>query len=188
MSKFQITGGRQLSGRIKVAGNKNAVLPIMAACLLTEDTCIIENAPQISDVEVMVELLKRCGVKVSGIGTPELKIFARDIHTADFPETLTQKLRASILLLAPVLARLGKIKMGYPGGDIIGRRPLDVHIQVLKALGAQITESNDTVDAKCESFKGAEIFLEEASVTATENAIMAAVCAQGETTIKRAAS
>ena len=158
MSKFQITGGRQLSGRIKVAGNKNAVLPIMAACLLTEDTCIIENAPQISDVEVMVELLKRCGVKVSGIGTPELKIFARDIHTADFPETLTQKLRASILLLAPVLARLGKIKMGYPGGDIIGRRPLDVHIQVLKALGAQITESNDTVDTKYETFKSAENF------------------------------
>ena len=188
MAKFIITGGKQLSGKIRVAGNKNAVLPAMAASLLTAQTCVLENVPKISDVFVMAQLLKMCGVKIEGLGTSTLEINAQNVHFSTFPQDLTQKLRASILLLAPVLSRLGKIKMGYPGGDIIGRRPLDVHIQALKALGAKITESDDFFDATCPKFKGTEIFLEEASVTATENAIMAAVLAQGETTIKRAAS
>lgn len=188
MAKFIVTGGRQLSGRIRVAGNKNAVLPAMAACLLTSETCVLENVPKISDVVVMAELLKKSGVKVTGIGSPSLRINAKEIHSTDYPQVLTQKLRASILLLSPVLSRLGKIKMGYPGGDIIGRRPLDVHIQVFKALGAKISESNDAFEAVCKKFKGSKIFLEEASVTATENAIMAAVLASGETVIKRAAS
>ncbi|OGD88244.1 UDP-N-acetylglucosamine 1-carboxyvinyltransferase [Candidatus Curtissbacteria bacterium RIFCSPHIGHO2_02_FULL_40_17] len=188
MAKYIVTGGRQLSGRIRVAGNKNAVLPAMAACLLTSETCVLENVPKISDVVVMAELLKKSGVKVTGIGSSSLRINAKGIHSTDYPQVLTQKLRASILLLSPVLSRLGKIKMGYPGGDIIGRRPLDVHIQVFKALGAKISESNDTFEAVCKKFKGSKIFLEEASVTATENAIMAAVLASGETVIKRAAS
>ncbi len=188
MAKFIIRGAKRLSGKIKIAGNKNAVLPAMAACLLTEETCVLENVPNISDVSAMAQLLKICGAKVDQIGDSTLKINAKNLRFSAFPQDLTQKLRASVLLLAPILVRLGKIKMGYPGGDIIGRRPLGAHIQVLEALGAKVSESNDSFDAICRGFKGAEIFLEEASVTATENAIMAAVLAKGKTIIKRAAS
>src|SRR3989344_1821996 len=177
MAKLAIIGGAKLTGKIKVAGNKNSVLPIIAACLLTEDTCILENVPNISDVAIMAKLLEICGAKVSGVGTPKLTINCQTVKTADFPPLLTEKLRASVLLLGPLLSRVGKIKMGYPGGDIIGRRPLDSHIQAIEALGAIVDKLN-----------GAEIFLQEASVTATENAVITASLAHGETVIKRAAS
>ena len=188
MAKFQITGGSKILGKVKVAGNKNSVLPIMAACLLTEDDCILENVPNISDVSVMAKLLENIGCKISGIGTSTLTINSRNAKSGQFPSELTEKLRASILLLGPVLSRFGKIKMGYPGGDVIGRRPLDTHIQAMKALGGVITQENDYYVAESKNLKGASIFLQEASVTATENAIMAAVLAEGETIIKRAAS
>ena len=188
MAKLEITGGAKLSGQIKIAGNKNSVLPAMAACLLTEDTCILENVPNISDVAIMAKLLEICGAKVSGVGTPKLTINCQTVKTADFPPLLTEKLRASVLLLGPLLSRVGKIKMGYPGGDIIGRRPLDSHIQAIEALGAKIEEKNDYFIARVDKLNGAEIFLQEASVTATENAVITASLAHGETVIKRAAS
>lgn len=188
MARFEITGGSKLNGKIKVAGNKNSVLPIMAASLLTQDTCTIENVPNISDVGVMIQLLENAGAKVSGVGSEKLIISASIIKEAEFPQELTEKLRASVLLLGPMLSRLGKVKMGYPGGDVIGRRPLETHIQALETLGVTIEREDDYYIARGSKFTGREIFLQEASVTATENAVMAAVVAEGQTVIKRAAS
>ena len=188
MIRFEITGGKKLSGKIKIAGNKNSVLPIMAACLLTDETCILENVPNISDVEVMAKLLSLCNVQVSGLGTSKLTITAKHIENSQFPQDLTEKLRASILLLGPMLSRVGKVKMGYPGGDVIGRRPLNAHIQALEALGAKVNQEDGFFIANASKLKGTEVFLQEASVTATENALMAAVTASGVTKIKRAAS
>lgn len=187
MAKLEITGGKKLYGQIRVAGNKNSVLPIMTACLLTEETCTIDNVPAISDVSVMIQLLSKCGVKIHKTADHTLKISAKNFKNRVLPKELTEKLRASILLLGPLLAKNTDIKMGYPGGDVIGRRSLDVHIQVAKALGAKIRHEDDFLVASCSKLKGAEIFLEEASVTATENAVMAASLAKGETIIKRAA-
>jgi len=188
VARFEITGGNRLSGRIKIAGNKNAVLPIMAACLLTEDTCTLENVPLISDVVHMAKLLEVCGAKISGTGSSKLVINCQKIKSQELPGELTEKLRASVLLLGPILSRTGELKMAYPGGDIIGRRPLNTHIQVLEALGCLIDQDENFFTAKAKRLKGAKIFLQEASVTATENAIMAAALADGETQIKRAAS
>lgn len=187
MARFEIIGGKKLSGKIEIAGNKNSVLPIMAACLLTEETCTLENVPNISDVEVMTELIELCGAKVKRSGT-SLKITCSKIKSVQFPHDLTEKLRASILLLAPVLKRTGFVKMGYPGGDVIGRRPLETHIQVFESLGATLSQEDDFYVARAKNLKGTTIFLQEASVTATENALLASVTADGETVIKRAAS
>ena len=186
--RFEIKGGRRLSGEIKVAGNKNSILPIMAACLLTGQPCILENVPKISDVSVLADLLEKCGAKVKGIGSSKLTIDCKNIKSATFPSTLTEKLRASVLLLGPMLARAGSIKMGYPGGDVIGRRPLTTHIQALTSLGATIKEDDDFFQAKTQHLKGTEVFLQEASVTATENVLMAASLIDDQTVIKRAAS
>ncbi|MBI3341833.1 UDP-N-acetylglucosamine 1-carboxyvinyltransferase [Candidatus Curtissbacteria bacterium] len=188
MAIFEIEGGAPLSGKVKIAGNKNSVLPIMAACLLTDEVCTIKNVPQISDVDVMITLLEIAGAQVKKQDTGILEINAANIKSTDFPQELTEKLRAAVLLLGPMIARAGEVSMGYPGGDIIGRRPLETHVQVLETLGAKITRADDKLSAKAEKLKGTEIFLQEASVTATENAIMAAVVAQGQTIIKRAAS
>ena len=187
MAKFEITGGSKLSGKIKIAGNKNSVLPIMAACLLTEETCTLENIPNISDVEVMTKLIELCGAKVIRSNST-LKIVCKKVKSVEFPHDLTEKLRASILILGPVLARCGFVKMGYPGGDVIGRRPLEAHIQAVEALGAKLEQENDFYVARAKNLHGATIFLQEASVTATENALLASVMANGQTIIKRAAS
>lgn len=188
MTQFEIVGNKKLGGRIKVAGNKNSVLPIMAACLLTKDECTLENVPLISDVGVMAQILKLFNVEVTGVGSDTLKIQAKDIKNATIPRDLTEKLRASVLLLGPLLAIFGKVKMAYPGGDVIGRRPLDAHFQCIKALGGTIRQENDYLEITAKNLKSTEIFLEEASVTATENAIMIATTLGGKTSIKRAAS
>ena len=186
--RFEITGGNKLSGEIKVAGNKNSVLPIMAACLLTEEPCTLENVPKISDVLVMTELLESCGAKVKGVGSSRLVIDCKNIKSVTFPSILTEKLRASVLLLGPMLARVGSVKMGYPGGDVIGRRPLNTHIQALASLGVKIDQEDDFFAVKARFLKGTEVFLQEASVTATENILMAASLISDQTLIKRAAS
>jgi UDP-N-acetylglucosamine 1-carboxyvinyltransferase len=188
MAKFEIEGTKNLSGKIKIAGNKNSVLPIMTACLLTKNTCIIENVPKISDVSVMAKLMEICGAEISGVGTDKLEITCSNISASQFPSSLTERLRASVLLFAPMLSVCGKINLGYPGGDIIGRRSLETHIQVLEALGAKIEKKDNSYIASASNLKGSEIFLKEASVTATENAISASVLAQGKTKIIRAAS
>ncbi len=188
MATLRIIGNKKLRGKIRVAGNKNSVLPIMAACLLTNQTCTLKNVPKISDVEVMAKLLALSGVEISGVGTHTLTICAKNVKATMFPDELTQKLRASVLLLGPMLSRVGEVSMGYPGGDIIGRRPLGTHVQALEELGADIKQEAGLIKAQAKGLKGSELFLEEASVTATENAITAAVCADGETVITRAAS
>lgn len=188
MSKFIVSGPAKLSGKIKVAGNKNSVLAIMAACLLAQEQSILENVPNISDVKIMAELLEIAGAKTGGVGTSTITIDAKNIHAAQFPSELTQKLRASVLLIAPMVARVGIVNLGYPGGDIIGRRPLDTHFQVMTSLGARVHESVNSFEVSASKLKGAEIFLQEASVTATENAIIAASAAVGVSIIKRAAS
>lgn len=188
MISYEITGGAKLSGKIKVAGNKNSILPVMTACLLTKDPCTIKNVPQISDVEVMMQLLELAGVKVERKDESSLVITAAQVNQTEFPLELTQKLRAAVLLLGPMLSRVGKIKMGFPGGDVIGRRPLNTHTQALEALGAKIKQEENSYSAIAKNLTGADIFLQEASVTATENVIMAAVLAKGKTTVRRAAS
>ena len=187
MSTFEIDGATKLSGKIEIAGNKNSVLPIMCACLLTQGTSTLNNVPSISDVDVMSKLIELAGAKVQR-SQKTLKISINKITQTTFPTNLTEKLRASVLLLAPLLTRAGNIKLGYPGGDIIGRRPLETHIQALEALGAKIKKEEDFYIGELKKPKGADIFLQEASVTATENAIMAAVLAEGKTQIKRAAA
>lgn len=187
MISYEITGGTKLSGKINVAGNKNSILPIMAACLLTSDECIVQNVPQISDVNIMSQLMQMAGVSIEKKGDSTLSICAKEATSVDFPQELTQKLRAAVLLLGPMLARCGKVKMGHPGGDIIGRRPVGTHIQALQALGAKIKDG-DFYEGSAKELIGADIFLEEASVTATENVIMAAVLARGTTKVRRAAS
>ncbi len=187
MASFEITGGTKLSGKINVAGNKNSILPIMAASLLTDQVCTLSNVPDISDVDIMGKLLQIAGAKVEKRKST-VKITAQNLKEVQFPQNLTSKLRAAVVLLAPILARLGKIKMGYPGGDIIGRRSLDSHIQVLTSLGAKFENDDNFITASTKGLKGAEIFLQEASVTATENALIAASAAQGQTVIKRAAT
>lgn len=188
MAKLEIEGNTKLSGKIHVAGNKNSVLPLMAACILTSETCVIENVPNISDVSTMAKLMEICGAKIEGPGSSTLTINCKDVKKAVLPADLTQKLRASVLLVAPMVARVGEITMGYPGGDVIGRRPLDCHFQVLKTMGAKVKTEDKTFKVTAQKLEGAEIFLMESSVTATENALMAASLALGETTIKRAAS
>ena len=187
MAKLEIAGGKKLSGTIKVAGNKNSALPIMAAALIAQGASEIENVPNISDVKTMADLIRLCGVKVSA-GTSKLVISPDKIDNVEYPSNLTKKLRASVLLIAPLLAKLGKVKIGYPGGDIIGRRSLDSHIQVLTSLGAKVQTEDDFVIVSASRLKGAQIFLQEASVTATENALIAASVADGKTVIKRAAA
>ena len=187
MAKFEIEGGTKISGNIKVAGNKNSVLPMMTASLLTNQLSTIENVPQISDVDVMIKLLEIAEAKITKQDS-KITIDPANLKETEFPVALTEKLRASVLLLGPMLARFGKAKIGYPGGDIIGRRSLDSHLQVFEAFGAKVEESDDSISVFAKSLKPTQIFLQEASVTATENALMIACPIPGQTTIKRAAT
>lgn len=187
MEKFIIEGGIPLEGEIEPSGNKNAALPILAACLLTGEKVILSNLPDIQDVQTMRALLQSLGVKISLIDSHKWEIQAKDIRPADLDPELSSKIRASILLAGPMLARMGTLKLPPPGGDVIGRRRVDTHIMALNALGANV-EYNRNFTFNAKSLRGANILLDEASVTATENTIMAAVLAKGTTVIKNAAS
>lgn len=190
MEKFVIEGGYPLSGEVTPSGNKNAALPLLAACTLTDEPVILHNVPDIRDVKTMHELLKSLAVKIEKIDTHSLKIYAKDIKPSNLDPEICRQIRASILLAGPVIARTGKIILPPPGGDIIGRRRLDTHILALKKLGVQT--NYDRLQKQFtfigEKLLGDEILLDEASVTATENAIMAAVLAKGKTIIRNAAS
>lgn len=185
---FEITGGVRLKGKIRVAGNKNAVLPAMASALLTSEKVILTNVPEIGDVHVMAELLKQVGCEVKGAGTGRLEIKAMKIKSATLDPELISKLRASILLSGPLLIRTGKFSMRHPGGDIIGRRGVDTHLEALSTLGVRITRDGEAYSGMVGKFKSGKIFLLEASVTATENTLMVAALTQGVTIIKNAAS
>ncbi len=186
--KFLIEGGHPLRGTIIPAGNKNAALPILAACLLTDEEVVLENVPQIVDVHVMLALLDDLGVMVREDGPNTLVLRAADLRTTQLDPELCQRLRASLLLAGPLLARCGHVELPLPGGDFIGRRRVDTHMLAFRRLGAEVESGRFYGIAAPSGLKGAEIFLDEASVTATENALAAAVLAPGQTVIKNAAS
>ena len=186
MQSFVIEGGRPLNGTVRAAGNKNGALPILAACLLTEEPVQLTNVPRIRDVETMVELLADLGADVEWTGPNEVRVHAADLGKHELDEELCREIRASFLLAGPLLARLGRVVVPPPGGDVIGRRRLDPHIHAFAELGVEIA-INGTYDMRVDRLRGRAIFLDEASVMATENAVMAAVAADGETVIGNAA-
>lgn len=187
MSRFIIKGGKPLNGKIRVAGNKNAVLPIMAATLLTDQDCHLENVPLIGDVSTMGEILQKLGAKVEGLGTNKLKINTRLVDRWQLDPELVGELRASVLFLGPLLARFGQAKMRHPGGCVIGRRAVGTHFAALEALGVKTITTDEDYLSEAKNPKGAVIFLDEASVTATENALMLSVLTPGQTVIENAA-
>lgn len=186
--QFIIEGGQRLSGEIKASGNKNAALPLLAACLLTDQPITLHNMPPIGDVLVMCDLLRDFGAELEWTGEEEVQVHAKNITTAvATPEKVT-RIRASIVLAGPLLARYGRLEITPPGGDVIGRRRLDPHIMALEALGAKIHFDGNVFQMSANGLHGADILLDEASVLATENAVMGAVLAKGTTIIRNAAS
>jgi len=186
MSEYHIEGGFPIKGKIKVSGNKNAALPCIAASILTAEPVTLHNIPDIADTAVMLEILKALGASVKPAGQNSWTIEAKNMKQTDIPAELSKKIRASILFAGPLLARCGKAVMPPPGGDVIGRRRLDTHFLALTELGARVnTDGRFTFAAN--KLAGTDLFLDEASVTATENALMAAVLAKGKTVITNAA-
>jgi len=183
---FVIEGARPLNGRIRAAGNKNGALPILAACLLTEDEVVLHNLPRILDVQTMLDLLADLGVEVEWIGENDARVRAANVTKTELDEGLCRRIRASVLLAGPLLARFGSAIIPPPGGDVIGRRRVDTHIHAFQQLGAEI-ETGRRFTMHAGRLAGANIFLDEASVTGTENAIMAASLATGETVLSNAA-
>ncbi len=187
MEKFIIEGGFPLRGEVTPSGNKNAALPILSACLLTEDPVILHNVPDIRDVSDMLKLIASLGVEIEDLGGSSWRVTARSVRPADLDPDLCRRIRASILLAGPMTARAGELRLPPPGGDVIGRRRVDTHILALKMLGAEVKYAR-SFEFKARKLKGADILLDEASVTGTENAIMAAVTAKGTTILRNAAS
>jgi UDP-N-acetylglucosamine 1-carboxyvinyltransferase len=186
--RFIVEGGRRLEGTIRPGGNKNAALPILAACLLTDEPVVLRNLPDIQDVRVMLEIMEGLGASVEHLESNVVRIEAKGEISSSPDIELSKKIRASILLAGPLLARCGRVSVAKPGGDAIGRRRVDTHLLALEALGAQIEVSAHEYRMETRALKGKKMFLDEASVTATENAIMAAVLAEGETIIYNAAA
>ncbi len=186
MQSFVIEGGRPLSGTVRASGNKNGALPILAACALASDEVRLSNVPRIRDVETMVELLADLGADVEWTGPNEVRVDPRGVSKTDLDPELAREIRASFLLAGPLLARFGRVTVPPPGGDVIGRRRLDTHVQAFAALGAKI-ELDGVYDLSTTGLRGARVYLDEASVMGTENAIMAAVLADGETVLSHAA-
>ncbi len=186
MSKFVINGGKKLSGEISVSGSKNAVFPLFAAALLTEEPCRFTNVPEIVDKDVMVEILKDLGVNVE-VSDHSVLIEAKNVNKSNLDPKLTSKLRGCVVLLGALLSRVKKASMQFPGGDSIGKRPIDAHLGAFEGLGATASV-NGLIEVSCDKLIGAKIILEESSVLGTENAILASVMAEGTTTIKLAAT
>jgi UDP-N-acetylglucosamine 1-carboxyvinyltransferase len=187
MSRLVVEGGRRLSGTVEVEGNKNAALPLLAACLLTTEECVLENAPRIRDVEAMCRLLEGLGAEVDGVGTSTLRVRCREIRTTDPDPGLVARLRGSVLLLAPLVARTGRAALGEPGGDFPGRRSVSTHHRALAAFGAVLDSPEGPGLVAPRGLVGASLYLDEASVTATETALLAAATAAGASEIRHAA-
>jgi len=183
---FVIEGGVPLNGRVRAAGNKNGALPILAACLLTDEPVAVANVPRIRDVDTMLELLADLGADVDWTGPNDVRVHAAEVRKTDLDAELCARMRASFLLAGPLLVRCGAAVVPPPGGDVIGRRRLDPHIRAFQALGVQI-DLDGTYDMRADSLHCANVFLDEASVMATENAVMAAVLTPGRTVIGNAA-
>src|SRR3954451_4789115 len=185
--QYIVEGGHRLAGTISPSGNKNSALPIIAAALLTEHPVALENVPRIRDTETLVELIRSVGASAEWRGPNSLTIHAKTVRAADLDAELCARIRASILLAGPLLARCGEVMLPPPGGDVIGRRRLDTHFLAFEQLGARVV-ATERLEFRCSRLKGADVFLDEPSVTATENALMAAVAAHGTTTLRNAAS
>ena len=185
--QYIVEGGHRLTGTIAPSGNKNAALPIIAAALLTEHPVTLENVPRIRDTETLVELIRSVGASAEWRQRNTLDIHAKSIRAADLDPVLCARIRASILLAGPLLARCGEVMLPPPGGDVIGRRRLDTHFLAFEQLGATVV-ATDRLEFRCLRLKGADVFLDEPSVTATENALMAAVAAHGTTHLRNVAS
>jgi UDP-N-acetylglucosamine 1-carboxyvinyltransferase len=183
---FVIEGSQPLNGRIRAAGNKNGALPILAACLLTDEPVHLSNVPRIRDVETMMELIADLGADIDWTGPNDVRVHAPELVKTELDEDLSRRIRASFLLAGPLLARCGRATVPPPGGDVIGRRRLDTHIHAFEQLGAEI-EITRIYEMSVGRLVGRHIFLDEASVMGTENAVMAAVHAAGETVIGNAA-
>lgn len=186
MSKLIIEGPTKLEGEIKVSGSKNHALPMLAAMLLTTEDVILHNVPDIADVAVMVEILESFGVRVERTRSG-LICNAENARSTAVSAELTRKLRASLLILGPAIARFGEVELGFPGGDIIGARPIDSHLNGLKSMGAKVVESKEQIKLVGQ-IKSGKVTLDEISVTATENIIMAAVTTLGTTELRMAAT
>lgn len=187
MEKFVIEGGHKLSGSVRPGGSKNEALPVLAATLLTDEPITLHNVPRIRDVEVMLEVLVDLGGSVEWVGPNSVAIHNKNIDKFELDADLCRRVRASILFAGPMLGRKGRCKLPPPGGDVIGRRRLDSHFLALTALGAKISTEDNTFLFDAKNLIGTEIFMDEASVTATENAIMAAAASKGTTVIRNAA-
>src|SRR5213080_2530870 len=189
MEKFVIDGGVPLSGTITPAGNKNAALPILAACVLTEDEVVLNNVPQIRDVEAMLELLEGMGVRIERRDDHTIALCAAGVaEDAVVDRQAAERIRASFLLAGPLLARFGRAVMPPPGGDVIGRRRLDPHLDAFRALGATFSQDADVVVLEApRGLRAGDVFMDEPSVMATENALLAAALTPGATVIHNAA-
>ena len=187
MHKYLIEGGIPVKGRIQASGNKNSALPCIAATAMAGAPVVLRNVPEIEDVQVMFDVLKHLGAEVEPAGTNAWRVDPRPMERSEVPAEEARKVRASILFAGPLLARFGKVELPPPGGDVIGRRRIDTHVLGLEELGAR-TEIDGAFRFVAEALVGADIFLDEASVTGTENVVMAAALAKGRTTIRNAAS
>ena len=187
MDQLQIVGGKRLNGDITVSGAKNAALPILCAGLLTSGDVELTNVPRLHDVKTILKLLAKTGLKVEQAGDEKVILNGANIDTLEAPYELVKTMRASILVLGPLLARFGEAKVSLPGGCAIGSRPVDQHIKGLQALGAEIRVEGGYIYAKCKKLKGARIHTDMITVTGTENLLMAATLAEGETVLENAA-
>jgi UDP-N-acetylglucosamine 1-carboxyvinyltransferase len=187
MATLRIEGGQRLCGRIEVEGNKNAALPLLAACLLTTDICVLTNVPLISDVDVMAQLLVDLGAEVEGIGTRTLRVRCRQVVKDEPDASLVGRLRGSVLLIGPLLARRGRALLAPPGGDFPARRALTTHLEALASMGAQVVPGSTHHLEAPEGLRPSSLYLFEASVTGTETAILAAAAAVGISEIRHAA-
>ncbi len=185
--QYIVEGGHRLSGAIEPSGNKNSALPIIAASLLTDQPVTLENVPRIRDTETLVELIRSVGASAEWRGRNRLAIHAKEIRAGDLDPDLCARIRASILLAGPLLARCGEVTLPPPGGDVIGRRRLDTHFLAFEQLGATVKDTG-RLEFHATQLRGADVFLDEPSVTATENALVAAVAAKGTTYLRNAAS
>ncbi|WP_322999143.1 UDP-N-acetylglucosamine 1-carboxyvinyltransferase [Castellaniella sp.] len=187
MDKLQIQGGRPLHGEVTISGAKNAALPILCAALLTDEPLVLGNIPALRDIGTTLTLLERMGVRTHRPGTEQVTLQADQIHSQEAPYELVKTMRASILVLGPLLARFGRARVSLPGGCAIGQRPVDQHIKGLAAMGAQIRIEHGFVVAEATRLRGASILTDMVTVTGTENLLMAATLAEGRTVLENAA-
>jgi len=187
MDKLKITGGARLTGQVRISGAKNSALPAMAACLLTADELLLDNLPMVNDILTTRRLLKELGAEVEFSGRSSACLKAASIGSHEAPYELVKTMRASVLVLGPLLARTGKARVSLPGGCAIGARPIDLHIRGFEKLGATVVTEYGYVEATAKKLKGADIVFEKITVTGTENLMMAAALAEGQTTLMNAA-